>query len=127
MQEMSSLKSANYDIGAARIRHKPVASEMPGTTLGVIPLRAFESGGALHDTPGLHLDHRLIHMMIPSEVKAVLPRKPLSPYARVHRNATQCPLSLPPSPSLSLSLPLSPSPFSMSDVRRPKVERLRKG
>ena len=80
LKEMSSLRSANYDVGAARIRHKPVASDMPGTTLGVIPLRAFESGGVLYDTPGLHLEHRLIHMMVPSEVKAVLPRRPLSPY-----------------------------------------------
>ena len=80
LNEMSSLRSANYDIGAAQIRHKPVESEMPGTTLGVIPLEAFETGGYLYDTPGLHLEHRLIHMMRPEEVKRVVPRRPLSPY-----------------------------------------------
>ncbi|QDZ22803.1 nitric-oxide synthase [Chloropicon primus] len=80
LNEMSSMKSANYDVGAAQIRHKPVESDMPGTTLGIIPLRAFERGGVLFDTPGLHLEHRLIHMMLPSEVKSVLPRRPLSPY-----------------------------------------------
>lgn len=80
LNDMSSMKSANYDIGAAQIRHKPVESGMPGTTLGIIPLKAFGSGGVLHDTPGLHLEHRLIHMMLPSEVRKVLPRKPLSPF-----------------------------------------------
>ena len=32
------------------------------------------------DTPGLHLDHRMIHMVLPNEVKKLLPRKPLRPY-----------------------------------------------
>ena len=32
---------------------------MPGTTLGVIPLRAFEGRGAMYDTPGVFLHHRL--------------------------------------------------------------------
>ena len=48
LNDMSSMKSANYDIGAAQIRHKPVESDMPGTTLGIIPLQAFKSGGVLH-------------------------------------------------------------------------------
>ena len=41
-------RSANYDLAAANIRHKPVESDMPGTTLGIIPLQAFKSGGVLH-------------------------------------------------------------------------------
>ena len=45
LNEMSSLRSANYDIGAAQIRHKPVESEMPGTTLGLIPLEALFKNG----------------------------------------------------------------------------------
>ena len=32
---------------------------MPGTTLGVIPLNAFENKGVLYDTPGVFLHHRL--------------------------------------------------------------------
>ena len=43
---------------AAALRHAPVAAAMPGTTLGVIALKAFQGGGRLLDTPGLHLDHR---------------------------------------------------------------------
>lgn len=32
------------------------------------------------DTPGLHLDHRMIHMMVPSEIRDVVARAPLRPY-----------------------------------------------
>lgn len=48
LSEMSSLHSPNYDGGAAQIRQKPVQSAMPGTTLGTIALKAFESGGTLY-------------------------------------------------------------------------------
>jgi hypothetical protein len=95
---------------------------MPGTTLGLIALKAFESGGALFgegpradplagrqrrlgrgatfapsaappdqtrlpppcqrpppraDTPGVHLHHRIPHMLTPDELKALHPRRRL--------------------------------------------------
>jgi nitric-oxide synthase len=53
LREMSKFESANYDAGAMSSgKHLPVESAMPGTTLGLIPLQAFESGGTLYDTPG---------------------------------------------------------------------------
>ena len=54
---MEELRSAgNYFAPTKRL---PVASAMPGTTLGVIPLKAFEGKGVLFDTPGVFLHHRL--------------------------------------------------------------------
>ena len=49
MQEMSSVTSLNFDpIAASSARRLPVESAMPGTTLRIIPLRAFGSGSALY-------------------------------------------------------------------------------
>eukprot|EP01023_Acetabularia_acetabulum_P011386 TRINITY_DN15231_c0_g1_i2.p3 TRINITY_DN15231_c0_g1~~TRINITY_DN15231_c0_g1_i2.p3 ORF type:complete len:226 (-),score=34.84 TRINITY_DN15231_c0_g1_i2:395-1072(-) len=53
-------------------RYLPVESAMPGTTLGMIPLQAFASGGVLYDTPGVHLSHRIIHRLLPNELKELL-------------------------------------------------------
>lgn len=44
-----SLTGGNFDAAAmASARHLPVESAMPGTTLGLIPLQAFETGGTLY-------------------------------------------------------------------------------
>eukprot|EP00884_Botryococcus_braunii_P017452 jgi/Botrbrau1/4390/Bobra.105_2s0036.1 len=80
VREMSDLGSQQFDAAAASVKRRlPVESAMPGTTLGLIPLRAFESGGTLYDTPGLHLHHRLPHMLQPDEVAALRPRTRLKP------------------------------------------------
>jgi hypothetical protein len=44
-----SLTGGNFDAAAmASARYLPVESAMPGTTLGLIPLQAFETGGTLY-------------------------------------------------------------------------------
>ena len=46
---MSNFTSAQFDAAAvSRAKHLPVESAMPGTTLQIIPLEAFESGGVLY-------------------------------------------------------------------------------
>ena len=43
------LQSGNFDAAAAlQSRRLPVESAMPGTTLGLIQLKSFESGGCLY-------------------------------------------------------------------------------
>ncbi|KAL3152747.1 hypothetical protein ABBQ38_012336 [Trebouxia sp. C0009 RCD-2024] len=61
-------------------RRLPVESAMPGTTLQTIQLQAFTSGGCLFDTPGIHLHHRLPHLLTPEELKQMHPRRRLRPY-----------------------------------------------
>jgi hypothetical protein len=46
---LRSLAGGNFDAAAAATsRYLPVESAMPGTTLGIIPLQAFETGGTLY-------------------------------------------------------------------------------
>lgn len=48
-----SLTGGNFDAAAASTsRYLPVESAMPGTTLGIIPLQAFETGGTLYGRGG---------------------------------------------------------------------------
>lgn len=78
LREMSRFEGANFDAAAmANSRYLPVESAMPGTTLGLIPLQAFESGGTLYDTPGVHLHHRVPHMLSPDELRRLHPRRRL--------------------------------------------------
>ena len=78
VKDMSSMKSRQYDpLAPQRVKHLPVESAMPGTTLKTIPLEVFSSGGTLFDTPGLHLHHRVPHMLTPEENKELHPRKRL--------------------------------------------------
>jgi nitric-oxide synthase len=86
VKDMSSMSSRQYDpLAPQRVKHLPVESAMPGTTLKTIPLQVFSSGGTLFDTPGLHLHHRVPHILTPEENKELHPRKrlrahvPLSP------------------------------------------------
>ncbi|KAF6256744.1 hypothetical protein COO60DRAFT_85689 [Scenedesmus sp. NREL 46B-D3] len=82
LKEMSSLTGGNFDAAAlATSRHLPVESAMPGTTLGLIPLQAFETGGTLYDTPGVHLHHRIPHMLTPDELRLLHPRKRLMAFS----------------------------------------------
>lgn len=81
VQEMSSMSSQQFDPAALQNKkHLPVESPMPGTTLKSIPLNVFASGGVLYDTPGLHLHHRLPHILLPEEIKILNPRKQLRSY-----------------------------------------------
>lgn len=78
VKDMSSMSSRQYDpLAPQRVKHLPVESAMPGTTLKTIPLQVFSSGGTLFDTPGLHLHHRVPHLLTPEENKELHPRKRL--------------------------------------------------
>ena len=49
LRDMGQFDSANFDPAAmSNGRYLPVESAMPGTTLGIIPLQAFASGGTLY-------------------------------------------------------------------------------
>ncbi|KAL6769312.1 hypothetical protein ACKKBG_A30510 [Auxenochlorella protothecoides x Auxenochlorella symbiontica] len=75
VREMADMGSRSYDpaaIGAGR--RLPTASGIPGTTLGLIRLPVFSSGGCLVDTPGVHLHHRLPHALRPEHHAALAPR-----------------------------------------------------
>lgn len=81
VRDMSSMSSRQFDPGAMQqVGRLPVESAMPGTTLQPIPLQVFSSGGVLYDTPGLHLHHRVPHMLTPEENKELHPRKRLRGY-----------------------------------------------
>jgi len=56
----------NFGVPAKRL---PTASAMPGTTLGIIPLRAFEGRGVLYDTPGVFLHHRMNSILAGGDIK----------------------------------------------------------
>lgn len=81
VKDMSSLTSRQYDPQApSRVKYLPVESAMPGTTLQLIPMEVFAAGGMLYDTPGLHLHHRVPHLLTPDENKVLHPRRRLRPY-----------------------------------------------
>ena len=53
LKEMANMTSRHFDAKATLVGKKlPVESAMPGTTLGLLQLGAFSSGGSLYDTPG---------------------------------------------------------------------------
>jgi ribosome biogenesis GTPase A len=61
-------------------RAGPVASHVPGTTLGLVRLEALLPGGrSVVDTPGLLHTHALSARLLPDEARMVLPRRPLRP------------------------------------------------
>ncbi|KAG1679418.1 hypothetical protein FOA52_007709 [Chlamydomonas sp. UWO 241] len=81
LRDMGKFDGDNFDPAAmANGRFLPVESAMPGTTLGIIPLQAFATGGTLYDTPGVHLHHRIPHMLSPEELRAIHPRKRLAAF-----------------------------------------------
>ncbi|KAL4452720.1 hypothetical protein ABPG75_008382 [Micractinium tetrahymenae] len=78
---MSKMGSRQFDpLALSRGRFLPVESAMPGTTLELIPMEVFASGGMLYDTPGLHLHHRVPHLLTPQENKQLHPRRKIRPY-----------------------------------------------
>lgn len=81
VKEMSSMTSKQFDpLAIKKSRRLPVESSMPGTTLSSIPLEVFQSGEKLYDTPGLHIHHRLPHILTPQENKLLHPKKRLQTF-----------------------------------------------
>ncbi|KAL4421002.1 hypothetical protein ABPG77_008839 [Micractinium sp. CCAP 211/92] len=81
VRDMSKMSSRQFDpLALSRGRFLPVESAMPGTTLELIPMEVFASGGMLYDTPGLHLHHRVPHLLTPQENKQLHPRRKIRPY-----------------------------------------------
>ena len=64
---------------AAPDKRLPLASPMPGTTLGVIPLRAFRGEGTLYDTPGVVLHHRVNGMLDAEDLGRLVQRGAVRP------------------------------------------------
>jgi nitric-oxide synthase, plant len=55
VKEMGNMTSKHFDAKATLVgKQLPVESAMPGTTLALVKLGAFSSGGTLYDTPGGH-------------------------------------------------------------------------
>lgn len=78
VEEMRKATGPQFDAAAASVAKRlPVASAVPGTTLAKISLAAFSAGGNLVDTPGLHLHHRIVHLLRPEEVGRLQPTGPL--------------------------------------------------
>ena len=76
VKEMSSMSSKQFDpLAISKSKRLPMESSMPGTTLSSIPLEVFQSGEKLYDTPGLHIHHRIPHILTPDENKRLHPRK----------------------------------------------------
>jgi len=63
-----------------RPRRLPISSSTPGTTLRTIAVEAFEGGSDLYDTPGVHLAHRVGTLLLPEELKAMVPRSRVKPF-----------------------------------------------
>ena len=79
VKEMSSMSSKQFDpLAIGKSKRLPMESSMPGTTLSSIPLEVFQSGEKLYDTPGLHIHHRMPHILTPDENKGLHPRKRLA-------------------------------------------------
>lgn len=53
---------------------------MPGTTLGIIKLQALSRKGAVFDTPGIHITHRLTHLLNLKELRSLHPTRRLASY-----------------------------------------------
>ena len=71
-------EGGNYGVPGKRL---PTASAMPGTTLGVIPLRAFEGRGVMYDTPGVFLHHRMNSILSGEDIKRFKLGNSLKKYA----------------------------------------------
>ena len=67
LKEMANMTSRHFGAKATLVGKKlPVESAMPGTTLGLLQLGAFSSGGSLYDTPGQPLLTALYFMPSPA-------------------------------------------------------------
>ncbi|KAJ8461641.1 hypothetical protein OPV22_034567 [Ensete ventricosum] len=64
-------------VAAAAQKYKPMQSAVPGTTLGPIQIEAFQGGGNLFDTPGVHLHHRQAAVVHSDDLPSLAPQSRL--------------------------------------------------
>ncbi|OAY76285.1 putative nitric oxide synthase [Ananas comosus] len=64
-------------VAAAAQKYKPMQSAVPGTTLGPIQIEAFQGGGKLYDTPGVHLHHRQAAVVHSDDLPSLAPQSRL--------------------------------------------------
>ncbi|KAH7692750.1 nitric-oxide synthase plant protein [Dioscorea alata] len=64
-------------VAAAAQKYKPIQSAVPGTTLGPIQIEAFQGGGKLFDTPGVHLHHRQAAVVDSEDLPSLAPKNRL--------------------------------------------------
>ncbi|ONK80075.1 uncharacterized protein A4U43_C01F13620 [Asparagus officinalis] len=64
-------------VAAAAQKYKPIQSAVPGTTLGPIQIEAFQGGGKLFDTPGVHLHHRQAAVVHSEDLPILAPQSRL--------------------------------------------------
>ncbi|KAK1273257.1 putative nitric oxide synthase [Acorus gramineus] len=64
-------------VAAAAQKYKPMQSAVPGTTLGPIQINAFQGGGKLFDTPGVHLHHRQAAVVHSEDLPSLAPQSRL--------------------------------------------------
>ncbi|XP_065016149.1 putative nitric oxide synthase isoform X1 [Musa acuminata AAA Group] len=64
-------------VAAAAQKYKPMQSAVPGTTLGPIQIEAFQGGGNLFDTPGVHLHHRQAAVVHSDDLSSLAPQSRL--------------------------------------------------
>ncbi|XP_058104799.1 putative nitric oxide synthase isoform X2 [Magnolia sinica] len=64
-------------VAAAARKYKPIQSAVPGTTLGPIQIDAFQGGGKLFDTPGVHLHHRQAAVVHSKDLPSLAPQNRL--------------------------------------------------
>lgn len=64
-------------VAAAAQKYKPMQSAVPGTPLGPIQIEAFQGGGMLFDTPGVHLHHRQAAVVLAEDLPVLAPQNRL--------------------------------------------------
>ncbi|WOL13260.1 nitric oxide synthase isoform X4 [Canna indica] len=64
-------------VAAAAQKYEPMQSAVPGTTLGPIQIEAFQGGGNLFDTPGVHLHHRQAAVIHSDDLPSLAPQSRL--------------------------------------------------
>lgn len=77
LQRLQQLQLVTMDVNGQRSGEQqqilPTESPMPGTTLDCIPVAAWATSGIMFDTPGLHVKHRVLHMLPPEELRQLQP------------------------------------------------------
>lgn len=69
VREFTNILRAEMGNLFAPKKRLPTASSMPGTTLGIIPIKAFEDRKTLYDTPGVFLHHRVNSLLTGDQMK----------------------------------------------------------
>ncbi|KAG9452289.1 hypothetical protein H6P81_005193 [Aristolochia fimbriata] len=74
---MLKMMAQKDPVAAAARKYKPIQSAVPGTTLGPIQIEAFQGGGKLFDTPGVHLHHRQAAVVHAEDLPSLAPQNRL--------------------------------------------------